>query len=187
MGCALPTAFYGLARDFWNISNMVIVFLVIFVYSVTYRKLQVSCRHPASNRTAPSYQVKVCMARNGNKCSHVVVYKSIPENQEGKKISNDSSQSSITCRNGRLMKSLLVVVIVYVFTWAATMITIFTVPLFNVSESVIFHTTIYVGILANINVGCNFYIYYFRSHDYRTAFNSCFRPLSSFVERPMWK
>jgi len=71
----------------------------------------------------------------------------------------------------RLMRSLLIIVLVYVSSWAATMTIIFLVTAMHMSQSVVFHASMYVGILANVNVGCNFYIYYLRSQEYRRAFN----------------
>lgn len=134
--CILPTSLAGIAFEFWNKSNLLIVVVVVVTYSVAYKRLE----RPVTN---------------------VVGSAPLRDNQ-------------LYRRNKRLLNSLIVVVLIYVLSWAVTMFVIFLVTTLQAQFTVIFHASMYVGILANINVGCNFFIYYIRSEEYRKEVDKAF-------------
>jgi len=184
-GCAPPTALLSLAHDFWNQSNLFLVILVTVVYPITYSRMYIAKRRRLKQmrlRTRLAFRATRTIS---NELQLIKTDSSSTSDQVGgvnlmcvKTVCAKKFQQLTA--STRLMRSLLLVVLVYVSTWAMTMTIIFLVTALQMSRSVVFHASMYAGILATINVGCNFYIYYARSHEYRRAFNAvlccCFTP-----------
>uniref|UniRef100_A0A914WSA8 G-protein coupled receptors family 1 profile domain-containing protein n=1 Tax=Plectus sambesii TaxID=2011161 RepID=A0A914WSA8_9BILA len=88
----------------------------------------------------------------------------------------------------RLTESLLIIMVVYIFGWLMTVVVLIIISNINVSASIAFHISLYVGWNAAIGAGCNYYIYFLRSADYAQMFREqlcCWRKKTTQNQLPI--
>lgn len=81
-----------------------------------------------------------------------------------------SSNNEQILRNNRLLTSLVICVAIYISTWAATMAAIGLMNVLTLPPAALYYIMACTGPMAAANVACNFFVYYARSDEYRTAF-----------------
>jgi len=77
---------------------------------------------------------------------------------------------SISKRNKHLLSSFLIITVIYVLSGAVAQFSILLGELLSSSTTLQFHVINDVAIFAEINVVCDFYVYCWRSEEYRTEF-----------------
>ncbi|VDN19039.1 unnamed protein product [Gongylonema pulchrum] len=68
------------------------------------------------------------------------------------------------------MRSLRVVAACVGLGWLMTMVVNLMTFIPDISDLAMFYTAAYAGIFVNVSIACNWFIYYFRSADYRYEF-----------------
>ncbi|KAE9553669.1 hypothetical protein FO519_003117 [Halicephalobus sp. NKZ332] len=77
------------------------------------------------------------------------------------------------CSTAKLYKSLLIICIIFAFSWIGSM-TAFVCNMFNASDELSFFLSLYLGITINIACASNFFVLTRYSTDYRIAFKELF-------------
>ncbi|KAE9550555.1 hypothetical protein FO519_006247 [Halicephalobus sp. NKZ332] len=78
------------------------------------------------------------------------------------------------CSTAKLYKSLLILCIIFAFSWIGFM-TAFVCNMFNASDELSFFLSLYLGIIINIACASNFFVLTTYSKEYRTAARELFR------------
>lgn len=139
--CVPPTAFVGDSLNFWNNWALAINVMVILLYSATIFKARLYEEKKRTSVTADTVLLESQMSARNRMCRKQL----------------------------RALRSLTVIVIVYVFTWVTTMVIIKVLNVAEVNERFLLVAEVNVGGLAMADAVSDFPILIWRSRDYRRA------------------
>jgi len=165
-GCALATAMNTYSFSFWNRSCIVLTTVMAVLYAVIFCRMRVMGRQTCESKFLRYRQTKYL---------YWIIYtggsNSLPLDPESTR-GTSKKKTAQSKRTQHLMTSLVILSFIYFFGGLTRQLIMFLVAKISDSPPVVFHVRLYFGgILSAINVSADFFVYYWRSPEYRQHFN----------------
>jgi len=170
-GCGLATAMNTYSFSFWNQSCIVLTTVMAVLYAVIFCRMRFRRRQSDESKIFPKGIIVDIAILNICTESYTGGSNSLPLDRETAR-GTTKKKTAQSKRTQHLMTSLVILSFIYFFGGLTRQLIMFLVAKISDSPSVVFHVRLYFGgILSAINVSADFFVYYWRSPEYRQHFN----------------